>query len=80
MNILEAMNAVISASPLSKADIARLEGVSYANMANMLSPSNRKDMAAGKAARILGMLGYDLVLVPRGKRLPDGCIVVDGGE
>ncbi len=44
----------------------------------MSNRMQRGSMAVGFVADVLGVLGYDLVAVPRGSRLPNGSVRIDG--
>ena len=44
------------------------------------SALNRGDMRVGFVARAAELLGYELVAVPRGSRLPNGSDRLDGGD
>ena len=46
----------------------------------MLNALKRRDMRCGFVARALDMLGYELVAVPKGTRLPNGAHRVDAPE
>ena len=47
---------------------------------SMNSALNRGDMRVGFVARAADLLGYDLVAVPKGSRLPNGSVRLDGME
>lgn len=45
------------------------------------SALDRRDMRCGFVSRALDLLGYELVAVPKGGRLPNGAVRIDqGGE
>lgn len=74
----EAVRTVVDGSDYTYADLARNLGVSTANVAQML---RQKSVSVDRAARVAGVLHYDVVLVPKGKRLPAGAIVLgEAGE
>lgn len=44
------------------------------------SALDRRDMRCGLVSRALALLGYELVAVPMGAKLPQGSVRIDGGE
>lgn len=57
---------------------ARVGGVSKQSVFNVLRGGRQKTMGVDRAARFLEALGYELVAVPKGSRLPNGGIAVSG--
>jgi len=79
MTTREVLRKVIDESAAwSQNRLAVEVGLTPQAMSNRMKPG--RDMKAGFVARVLGVLGYQLVAVPKGVRLPAGSIVVDGEE
>lgn len=76
-NIKEIVNAVIKSSPINKSDIARAKGLTVQNFCNRLVGKSRKDMSCANAADLLSFCGYQLVVVPKGAKLPSNSHVVE---
>lgn len=66
---------------LNAAEMARRCGVTYQSVQSLVAKGN-PSMAV--AVRYLSELGYDVVIAPRGKRLPEGSAVIvverEGGD
>lgn len=76
-NIFDIVKAVIDASPIGIADIARIDGESVQNVSNKVNGRNRADMYVAQAAGYLEHCGYELVAVPKGSKLPKGAYEVE---
>lgn len=68
-----ALRSVMEESGVNGSDLSRRVGVSYQAVQSVL----RKDNPSIEVAvRYLNELGYDVALVRKGKRLPDGSYVM----
>lgn len=70
--------AVKESGTWSLARLARATGVTPQAFNSAMNRD--KDMKAGRLAELASHLGYELVAVPRGSRLPNGSVRIDGGE
>lgn len=77
---LQAMKGILKASPLKEVELAELMGTTPQNLNNKLSTGCRKDITVRLASEILGYLGYQVAMVPKGKRLPEGSVLVSYDE
>ena len=73
MTFAEAVRAIVDGSDYTYADLARNLDVSTANVAQML---RQKSVSVDRAARVADVLHFDVVMVPRGKKLPAGSVVL----
>ena len=72
-----ALRSVMVESGVNGSDLSRRVGVSYQAVQSVL----RKDNPSIEVAvRYLNELGYDVALVRKGKRLPDGSYVMGRSE
>lgn len=81
MNAGEAVKEVAARTGFTMARIAALLGVTPQMVNGYVNRS--KSMRASNMAAMCDAMGYDVVLVPRGSRLPQGSVVVgvqDDGE
>lgn len=69
----EAAEGILAAQGKRPSDLARAAGVSRASVAGLLSKDNP---SIEVAVRYMASLGYDVALVPSGKRLPEGSYVM----
>lgn len=76
-NVVRVVREVMDGSHLKRVEIAEMLGISPQRVSNLVSERTHADMPAGTAAKLLDLLGYQLVAVPKGKRLPDGSVTVD---
>lgn len=75
MQAIEAVRSMVEGSTvLSQNKVAAALGMSPQSMSQRLYA---KDVKAGFVADVADVLGYQLVLVPKGTRLPGGSIVID---
>lgn len=74
MKIQDIINDAINKSSFSKARIARLLGYSAQALNGRLMNTNSPKV--NFTTRILDLVGYDLVVVPKGSNLPRGSYVV----
>lgn len=72
-NINSEIRSLIESSPLNQTDVGRSVGMSAQSMNNLLA---RNDAKVSTVIDVLETLGYQLVIVPKGKRLPDSSVVV----
>lgn len=73
----QAIRELIKDSPAwSQNRLAAEVGMSGQAMSNRMQ--RQGDLRCDFAARLLAVLGYDLVAVPRGSRLPNGSVRIDG--
>lgn len=63
-------------SILKQSELAELLGYRKQDMNSLLTGRKSKDVTAGKAIQVADALGYQLVLVPKGKKLPEGSEVI----
>lgn len=75
MNAQDVIRQILRGSAWSQNRLGMALGISPQGMGNAMA---RKDMRVGFFARALDLLGYDLVAVPKGSRLPNGSIRIDG--
>lgn len=74
----ELLNKLISESPtLTQNKLGAAMGFIPQTMSKRM---NAKRLGIDFVARALGLLGYDLVAVPKQTRLPKGSIVVTAGD
>lgn len=78
MTFAEAVRKVVDGSDYTYADLARNLGISTAAVAQMLGA--QKSVSVDRAARVAGVLHYDVVMVPKGKKLPAGSLVLGEAE
>lgn len=82
MNGIEAVREALARSGFTQADLARslgYEGEYPAQFASKMLKA-RKNMDLDRAAAILGAIGYEVVLVPKGSKIPQSGIAVDCGD
>lgn len=79
MNMQEAIGMLIEQSSWTKARLARHFGVTNAAIADRLRPK-KTDLKVSTAQQMLDPLGYDIVVVPKGSRLPSGAILIDDAQ
>ena len=80
MDARSTIKAIVAQSPAwSLNRLGAHMGLSSSAMGNRMSPT-RSDMRVGFVVAALDALGYDLVAVPKGSRLPNGSIVIDGAR
>lgn len=77
MRIEQAMKDIISKRGYSIRSFGEHVGVQGSSVGRTLRSENA---SVGKVTSFAGALGYDVVLVPQGSKLPDGSYVLDGGE
>ena len=78
MTINEIIKAIIEKSPSwSQNKLGAALGISQASMSNRM---NVRKMGVPFAVEALGLLGYDLVVVPKGSNLPRGSVIVERGD
>jgi len=77
MNIASIIRDAIDKSSYTKSGLARELGVTPASISDRLDP--RKDLGVAKAKELTDLLGYDIVVVPKGARLPQGATRVTSG-
>lgn len=70
----EAVKAVMDRSGFTRARVASVMGVSPQVVNGFINRS--ASMKVDNAARMLDAMGYDVVFVPRGTKLPSGSVVV----
>ena len=75
MSIKDTLQALIEESPVwSQNKLGNEMGLSQSAMSQRM---NAKRIGFDFVCRTLGLLGYDLVAVPKGSNLPRGSIVVE---
>ena len=82
MNGIEAVREALARSGFTQADLARsigYEGDYPAQFASKMLKA-RKNMDMDRAAAILGAIGYEVVLVPKGSKIPQSGISVACGD
>ena len=57
----------------------RMGGITKAAVHGALSGKKQKSMSVDRAVGFLDNLGYEMVVVPKGSRLPNGSITVEAG-
>lgn len=77
MNIVSIIREAIDKSSYTKSGLARELGITPASIAYRLDPT--KDLGVAKAKELTDLLGYDIVVVPKGARLPQGATRVTSG-
>lgn len=60
--------------------LAAYIGLTSQAMGNRMSASRASSMRVAFVVDVLDALGYDLVAVPKGSRLPNGSMVIGAGE
>lgn len=73
MTFSEAVRMLVDGSDYTYADLARNLGVSTAAVAQMLG---QKSVSVDRAVRVSEVLHHDMVMVPKGKKLPAGSVVL----
>lgn len=76
MTAAELVRREVRESSWSQARLGRELGLTPSSMLDRLKAKN--GMTCGFASRALGLLGWELVAVPRGCRLPNGAVRIDG--
>lgn len=76
-NIAKVLKKLSDESVLKQIELAELLGYRKQNLNGILSGRRCNDMTAGLAIRIADKLGYQMVFVPKGKKLPEGSEVVE---
>ena len=79
MNMIQAIRAARDASGLTEREVGDQVGMSAQCVHNKIAAA-KADIRAGNAVMFLDAMGYQLAVVPKGKRLPQGSIVVDEWE
>lgn len=74
MTAQETIRHLLKGSSWSQNRLGMAMGISPQGMGNAMA---RQDLRCAFAARALDLLGYDLVAVPKGSRLPNGSIRID---
>lgn len=77
MNAVEALRSVIDASGTSQYAMAKRLGISTASMSQTWG---RRTIGSDKLVRLLGLVGWEVALVPKGSKLPKGAIVLEESE
>lgn len=80
VGIQEAILEVLKRQKVTQSQLARRLGITPPSVCVMLGHGRStpcKSIGADRAARWLDELGYDLVVVPKGSKLPDDAIVVN---
>lgn len=78
MKAAQAIRQMVKASPAwSLNRLGMAMGLTPQGFQNAI---NRKDMRCGFTSRALDLLGYELVAVPKGGKLPNGAIRIDDEE
>lgn len=76
MNIVDAVREARTRSGYTEASIGEALGMTAQSVHNKIA-AGRKDVRFGTAARMLDVIGYRVVLAPKGRRIPDEFIVID---
>ncbi|MEC4272948.1 helix-turn-helix transcriptional regulator [Adlercreutzia sp. R25] len=74
MNVKEALIAIMSDQGKTKAELARLKGVTPQSINSVFN--SQKTMSVNLLEELAGYLDYRVALVPRSKKLPDGSVEV----
>lgn len=74
MNISQAINEIIEKSTWNKSRLAACLGIKNQGLNNRLKAN--KSMRVDSAIEIADVLGYELMLVPKGTRRPDNSIAL----
>lgn len=72
MSIENIINNIIKESSWTKARIARLLGKTPQSINDRLSTKKKKALGVNTAMEMLDLLGYEMLVVPKGTRLPQG--------
>lgn len=78
MDISSAVKQVIKDTGFSMQRIANVMGITQQSVSSFVNRS--RSMKVDNAVKVLDAMAYDLVIVPRGSRLPKGSIVVEANE
>ena len=65
----------VGGSSYSMRRLAAVMGVAPTTLSNVVNRD--RDVKCGKLAAIADVLGYDIVAVPKGSRLPNGSVRID---
>lgn len=77
MDDVDAVLEAMAERGVTRAELARMLGVRPPVVTQMLG-RRQSAMGADRLARVMDALGYDLVFVPKGRRLPEGAKVYGG--
>ena len=78
MLVFEALDKLIEDSSWSKARLAKSMGMLPQSMNNRMK--NASSPKVSFVVEILDLLGYDLVIAPKGSNLPRGSVIVERGD
>lgn len=78
MIVADALRALIDESPYNKTQVGEMSGLGPQGLANTLRTPEGRGITTTKLLKVMGVLGYRVVLVPAGAKLPQGSVVVDG--
>lgn len=78
MKIKDAIMLIMDRKGVSKASLARMRKITPQAVNSSLM--KQKSMSVDTAIEFVSALDYKMVLVPGGKRLPDGCVEVTIGD
>ena len=70
----EVLMEILADTGLNKSDLARRVGVTYQAVQSVIKKDNPSVLVA---MNYLDMLGYDVALVRKGKKLPEGSFVLN---
>lgn len=70
----EVLMEILADTGLNKSDLARRAGVTYQAVQSVIKKDNPSVLVA---MNYLDMLGYDVALVRKGKKLPEGSFVLN---
>lgn len=77
MKVAEALKSVLESEGASHYSIAKRLGVSTVTITHMWQ---QKSIGSSRLVRICDLVGWDVVLVKRGSKLPKGSIVLEEAE
>lgn len=77
MKVIEALRKLMDESEMSHYAISKRLGVTSVTITRMWKQDS---VGADRLVRICDIIGWDVVLVPKGSKLPKGAIVLEEAE
>ena len=79
MNIQKTIRSIMKSQGVTLEQMGARTGVVTSSIANALG-STQKSMGVERVLKMASSLGYDMVLVPKGSKLPSNSYVIDKKE